>query len=89
MHELQHGKLETGAVPTQKLPRGISWVSAKQRYRVKLRRQKKDYWGGEYLTQAEALAALADLHRILKDTPELKRGPKGYAYTRKPRTVAA
>jgi len=74
-------------VPTQ-LPRGICWVTNKQRFRVKIRRQRRDYWGGEYKTQAEALEALADLHRILKDTPQLKRGRKGYAYSKNPRTVA-
>lgn len=60
----------------RELPRGICYVTATKRYRAKVHRQKRDYYGGDYKTVAEALAALADLKRILKDTPELKRGPK-------------
>lgn len=57
------------------LPRGISFISrGGGRYRVKLRRQLHDYWGGEFLTRAEALAALRDLKRILKETPKLRCG---------------
>lgn len=76
MHELQHSEMETGAMPTQ-LPSGICYVTAKRRFRVKLRRQKKDYYWGHYRTKTEALVALAELKRILKGTRKLRPGPKG------------
>ncbi len=58
------------------LPRGICWVTATQKYRVQLRRQKKDYFWGYHRTKTEALAALAELKRILKGTRKMRPGPR-------------
>lgn len=57
------------------LPRGICYIGQSGgRYKVCLHRQKHDYFGGKFKTVAEALTALDELKRILKDTPPMQPG---------------